>query len=637
MAGPRSSRRPVRPLAVRFPFPSGEVPMAYTLSGRLHGQLAHDFHEPLSGVLVRLYRPAEPWREADGGTAGGAATAVALKQKVALHTEEQVAVRAQRMVGEVRVDADGAYRVELGRGYEGEPLEVDLRCETVPGLRGEPRREPVQFTVATLPPEWKQGRQGLHREWDHVVAHRLWCWIRGLFDAWVICGRVESTGGGVPVPGATVRAFDADWLQDDGLGSDVTDVNGRFRIDYTSAQFRPTVFPWLNVELTEGPDVYFRVEYDGGLALNEGQADGRAAGRRDVDHCFWTVLQIGARVPTAYDNPIFTRAGNFSIQWDVDPVTGLANKSKLGVGGAGFGFFGAVRLYGFCPKKKPGTSDDMYYRFKYVHADDPATEHPVTRDLLVPWIVEDRWIPWDEDGNGSVVPTSQMMQIGGAAATSPDVPPAPAVAPGTPWGEPPVHVVVPDDDGWMKVDGRIVGSGLSGLLQLDTTALVPGGAAPGDGPGNAVSSPRNGKRLTLIFETSTDPSNPAATETQVRRAVLLVNNWEEVRLVNLQELMSGGGTPCTEIDATATVRYTVDHELIGAWDLGISTAAPGFVEPAALNAVPHLARGGNGAVPLPTAGWPACSYTLSLVSARKLTTGEWNDDANPSSVTFCIR
>jgi hypothetical protein len=39
-----------------------------------------------------------------------------------------------------------------------------------------------------------------------------------------------------------VRAFDADWLQDDDLGSAVTDGAGHFRIDYSRADFEKTIF-----------------------------------------------------------------------------------------------------------------------------------------------------------------------------------------------------------------------------------------------------------------------------------------------------------------------------------------------------------------------------------------------------------
>ena len=95
----------------------------------------------------------------------------------------------------------------------------------------------------------------------------------------------------MPIAGATVRAFDADWLQDDSLGTVVTDAEGRFRIDYTSADFRVTPFsPIIDVECMHGPDVYFTVELGGLNILNETQADGRAHGRENVGHCLYVEL-----------------------------------------------------------------------------------------------------------------------------------------------------------------------------------------------------------------------------------------------------------------------------------------------------------------------------------------------------------
>src|ERR1039458_9759842 len=71
---------------------------------------------------------------------------------------------------------------------------------------------------------------------------------------------------GAPLGNIRVRAFDVDWLQDDDLGSAVTDANGHFRIDYVSTDFKKDIFGF-NIELFGGPDIYFKVETLGGAPL----------------------------------------------------------------------------------------------------------------------------------------------------------------------------------------------------------------------------------------------------------------------------------------------------------------------------------------------------------------------------------
>lgn len=85
-----------------------------------------------------------------------------------------------------------------------------------------------------------------------------------------------------------MRAFDADWLQDDEIGSAITDGTGRFRIDYLTEDFQKTPFsPSINIELIGGPDLYFKVETPGGVLLLDGpRSRGRDPGRESAGHCF---------------------------------------------------------------------------------------------------------------------------------------------------------------------------------------------------------------------------------------------------------------------------------------------------------------------------------------------------------------
>jgi hypothetical protein len=60
----------------------------------------------------------------------------------------------------------------------------------------------------------------------------------GCFDAWTICGWLTTCEDKLPIAVATIHAFDADWIQDDPLGSGGDRWRGRFRIVYTTADFR---------------------------------------------------------------------------------------------------------------------------------------------------------------------------------------------------------------------------------------------------------------------------------------------------------------------------------------------------------------------------------------------------------------
>lgn len=132
--------------------------------------------------------------------------------------------------------------------------------------------KPVQFTVTTLQPLWRETESGFLYGWEYCLPARLWCLIRGRFGVWVICGGITVCDHGrdthVQVPNVKIRAFDVDWLQDDALGSDITNATGHFRIYYTPQNFRVTPFsPFINFEWVGGPDIYFRVETLLGTAL----------------------------------------------------------------------------------------------------------------------------------------------------------------------------------------------------------------------------------------------------------------------------------------------------------------------------------------------------------------------------------
>ncbi|RNF84238.1 hypothetical protein [Montanilutibacter psychrotolerans] len=601
----------------------------YAFHGRLDGMICDDCPEPLSNVQVRAYRLRN-----DPDIA--ALAAAPIKESLRILDDDEVQAKAPLLLVEATTDADGNFILDLDRAsnYGGEAFEIDVYCGNVPRQKpprvppGVPPR-PRQFHLATINPAEPQAIRTAMQRLDYVIPYRWWCPFRALFGAWTICGTVRICDEKSPVAGVKVAAFDADWWQPDALGDAITDAAGRFRIDYTVDDFRKTPFsPLINIEWAGGPDIYFRIEGSGGtVLLDEPSSRARQPDRENVGPCFCVSLCVDVTQQPPFDTPWFTHVGDFHIYGDVVAATGLTNSAVLGHGGPGYGFFGATKLIGFCPKQIGG--QPARYRFRYEDLAAPGTLEPITGALVHPVNVGSRLILWDIFGTGPVY-TFQTIRLQGAGATVDPTPP-PALPPGTPWGAPPAHVIVPDTDGWIAVDPNGLDGGFYGpLVRFDTTQVQAAAQAPGDGAGNAVSSPRHGIDLRIVFEAA-PATGPAAFSNSLDR--MHVNNWLDVMQLDLLEF-SGGGTPCSKITNAITLLYTVDHELTAAWSIGISTAAtpaPAFpVLPSGT-----APRGAFGSQAINVSTWPSCAYVVSLGVRRRLTDGENDDSGHSTQKVFC--
>lgn len=80
---------------------------------------------------------------------------------------------------------------------------------------------------------------------------------------YTVRGRVRRVDNGQGIGGLTVRAYDVDWISaDDFLGSNVTDSNGYFRINFTEDAFDAG---WWDIE--GGPDIVVKVYNSHGRLL----------------------------------------------------------------------------------------------------------------------------------------------------------------------------------------------------------------------------------------------------------------------------------------------------------------------------------------------------------------------------------
>ncbi len=338
--------------------------------------------------------------------------------------------------------------------------------------------------------------------------------------------------------------------------------------------------------------------------------------------------------------PWFTKVGHFDIYADIDGTTGKTNKalSYSGLsygGGPNFAFFSCLELRGFCPTTSPAFPGvAMRYRFT---TDDGSGPSPITGDKVCNADLGSRFIDWPQNVAGiagaALVPTFQTVTVSGSVGVDP-IPPAP----GDPWVGPTAHVVTPDPDGWIVVDPNTIGGGYQVLMGFNSEKVVPGGPAPDDGAGNAVSAPKGGTDLAINFEATRVTVSTIDYHNQLDK--IHINNWGEVNKLWFAEF---GTDCCTPIDATLTVEFTADHEEMdaGQWILEItscSKSAPGAITPTVSNPpdVTVSARGGYGKIVEDTSGWLPCSYTADLLTRPALTTGLIDRDFLPDPLTFCI-
>jgi hypothetical protein len=372
--------------------------MSYVFKGNLCGLLCGDCQEPISEGLVRLYRNRPDQNVTALAVADPDDTFTVL-------SDEQVRAKEAMLIAETKTDADGSFTFNLGREqkYNGEAFEIDVYCGTVPHRK--PARKPPkprQFSITTVQPSWRTAREkedDFFSVWRYCIPYRFWCYFRGLFDAWVICGHLTSCQDHAPIPGATVSAFDVDWLQDDALGSAVTDASGHFRIDYTSADFKITPFsPWINVELCGGPDVYFKATLGTDTILNEDRSTGRTPGRENVGPCFCVDLCTDKVHIPVEKQPHWQRVWEFDIH---PPAPNAASPFSIegyaGGPGASYVFGDAnyrsgVLLRGNCPLTNiSAPANPLQYRFMVGEwtwvgggDGDPATLPSVAPSGLVP-------------------------------------------------------------------------------------------------------------------------------------------------------------------------------------------------------------------------------------------------------------
>ncbi len=618
--------------------------MTYTFNGKLCGYICPECPEVLSGVTVRLYRTQE-------GDNVAALAVANPKETLAILDDDAVAAKRSLLIAETKTDDEGKFTFKLDKkkGYNGEAFGVDVYLETVPHRKA--TREPpksLQVSITTLQPQWRQAEEGYVAAWRYCVPARFWCSVRARFEAWTICGIVADCDTGTPISGVRVRAFDTDWVQDDDLGSGITDASGKFRIDYLRSDFEKTPFsPFINVEWFGGPDVYFKVETTGGIALlTEPSSQGRTPSRENVGPCFCVRLCLKGAPPPPPGNPIplFTHVGHYRV----DPIYSDFTSDGLTTAG-NLAFTDSIPLIGLLPN---GNSPDaLEYHFRWGEYDPSGTTLGPVTDLdasrIAPTVIGQlEYFDYDSINNVFVLRSANYW----------------ANNPGAPMTV--IHRNGPLDisiqlnqtvksGGWIEVPrqnnlvpngiGLFVG-GFTEMVRLDTTKLTLENfdltaPPPAFKAGDAMAAGNKSRmhRFKLIFETRKVGTVPIVA-TNAREKIVLSNTWYKqehhpswggftdtrrcVVLIDAVELAAPGGG-CKKITSDVHALFTAYHPFLGTAKVYIEGSHPPPLPPP-VN--PPISPDGEADSPpggqdFNVTANPDCAYILWIELSLRLTRG----------------
>lgn len=330
------------------------------------GYLCDDCHEHIFPAVVYLYLPWQQERLLE-------TTVASTKDTFRLVTEDEKKQRSKLLIAKTETDEKGNFEFEIDEKYKATAFDIDFECGTVPRTPiREPRKKPLQFHLTTFYPQWiiekipgVEFSEIYYFHWHYCISAKWWCYIRGYyFDAWVICGHLRNCSDNTPIANATVKAFDADLITDDFLGSAVTDASGHFRIDYSSADFRVNFIPWgLETDntfpfFTSGPDVYFTAELGGVLLIKETDSDRR----NNVGYCLCVDLCSKKHVGPI-DDPFPSAWTGIGLAFNASFGAGSKDFDAQGYAGSGkYGLFGNIRLTGQAPAKS-AAGNNIEYRF----------------------------------------------------------------------------------------------------------------------------------------------------------------------------------------------------------------------------------------------------------------------------------
>ena len=611
--------------------------------GSLKGYLCDECFEAVSGVEVLLYHPYR--REVVTNNAVADA-----KETFHLVTKEEAEQRADLLIARTTTDENGDFEFEIDDKLKNQAFDIDFICGTVPPKPPVPRRsQPLQFHITTLVMQWRNNpeQDSNISDWEYPIPYKWWCEIKGrYFDVWTICGILTNCETGSPLAGVKVIAMDADFLKDDELGSDVTDSNGKFKIYYTSTEFKKTFLsPAFNIEtdinfpFASGPDVYFHLEYNGQRFALETSANRR----NNVGYCLCVKLctkDLAPSEPTV--PPSFT---HFGLTQHIPIQSGI---NSLGKTLGGYAFFSSINLVGTINKKI--NNIPMEYLFEYQEVPTPTTPLnpaawlPVDPNMINKTVIGYLWTltgdimnpiayePYYINGTG----TDKTITFNGN------------------W------IQVPQESNFAAhQDAEILNLNtekLTGLTTIDMampTLSIGSATVSGTRPHtpNRYFAIRMRQRQlnNVATEAVAGTSKPIAIFNVIYNNVNKHGSWapatanlQRIALsLDLQEIISGVGG-CSKITTDLHIKYGARNENLGSVSLSIvGPHKPGQsfgFDPIALMPVPETFGTTQLVFNPPTDtvnDLLACAYTVSISASALLTTGDGNLDTYTDFVSFC--
>lgn len=607
----------------------------YIFNGRLCGYICAECDEPLANLEIHLYRVNTRHDVA-------ALAAANPKETFALLDDDQVQEKFPRLLAKTTTNAEGNFTFKLDENYAGEAFELDVYCASVPRQKiGKKPPKPRHFTITTLQPVYKQTEDGLIAVWNYCLPYRFWCAILARFDVWTICGRIVDCKTKIPISDLKVRAFDADWLQDDDLGFATTDAEGKFVITYAGADFRRGT--WLDVELIGGPDLYFTIEDAGGhKLLTETQVDGRTPGRQNVGNCFCVELCVPSGSTGSQPIPAFLKIGGIDYQTGMHSApfgNGLTNSN--------YAFFSTLRLNGILSRTL--NSQPMEYCYEYTKDFDGA-------GLPINWMrvkgsqISQTNIGYIEKANLVTLPLPHYVYnnhnvfVNGAPPLPGDI------------------IITPDAQGWILVpqnsDDPVnpVGAGLfvanGNQIMLDSSSLMPFPQIDLTGLVAGQDTTSTGKPLAndeiialrmLVRQQGNDATkveagmcNRLAIDNTLYNGMQHHSEWGAwgpvteygVCMVDIQQLQMAG---CAKITTQVDILYSVAHPNLGSIGLTLTGPTPTVTlgpVPVSTNAFGKITHNFG-------ANDPLCAYLVTLTATYLLTTGDQNLTSFQDQIAFC--
>lgn len=587
----------------------------YQYSAHFAGRICQDCFEHFSNIEVALYQSKE----------GECPDLPNIKKAFKQLSEEEFKEMHPNLLAEDVTDDAGKVEFSIDpekTNYQGECIEVVITFKRFDGSDKE-LEHPKHFRIALYKPQWDQTENGYVHYGDFILPANLWCAYLRKHGIWVICGQVTTCAKPVsPVGNVTVKAYDVDWSQDDYLGSATTDSNGYFLIYYDRSKFDRTPFsPFINIEWTGGPDVYFTIEgvdTDGNpvTLLDEPPSRGRKSDRENVSNCFCVKLCVElVPQPDPYEVPMWTHIGDYQIPDSVN-LHDFTGDGYTNVGN--LAFFKTMTFIG--QTGKATATKKLRYRFLYAEwtgITSPTPTNPFTKDMIAKTKV------------GQIITSISPLILEPVYVNNPGA----------------THNHEPDSAGWIEVEDDPMFTPITNkLISLISTKLAPAASysnpAPNPDAGNSppVDKAREVHKFALGYQLEEKIGLGAWTliHDQTMEA-LVINNARTVLWLELDEFIVNSSL-CQPIINTVTINYTVDHPHLDWYEIEIEKQGVNMHWP-----VPRVNHGGSltfrggngttGAINIST--WDPCSYIVFLRGHRRLTNGYSGPSNEYVYRTFC--